>query len=77
LRYRTGTQWAVQGGRVVIPPNSLIDDTTPLAMPYWTGFVVGLMAPPDAEPLNQATRDWMVEGYKNDPTITIRPVGVG
>jgi hypothetical protein len=58
MRYRVNTKWPVQGGATII------DDAQP---DQWSSAVRGVIPPPDVTPLDQATRDWLVNAYRHLP----------
>jgi hypothetical protein len=61
-RYRLSHAWPV--GSVVIPAGSLIDDD---AESGWSTVAQGLVPPPDAIPLDQETRLWLISVYQRLP----------
>jgi hypothetical protein len=64
MRYRVNTKWPVQGGAMMIPGGTIIDDAQP---DQWSSAVRGVIPPPDVTPLDQATRDWLVNAYRHLP----------
>jgi hypothetical protein len=55
MRYRLNSAWPVSG--VVIPGGTVIDTAA-------TPFLVGVVPPPDAMPLDQEARDMLVQAYQ-------------
>jgi hypothetical protein len=69
MRYVVRSPWPVSGGAAVISGGVVIDDST-------HPFLSGVVPPPDSEPLDQATRDWLVAAYRAHGFV-IAPVGSG
>jgi hypothetical protein len=70
MRYRIGASWPVMGGAMMIGTNTIVDDSTP----QWS-FLAGVVPPPDVQPLDEQTRDWLVKAYSIlDHHWTISPV---
>jgi hypothetical protein len=65
--------WPLEGGRSFIPEGTTIDTDNPTDP--WSALVVALgitMPPPNAQPLDQATYQIMVQGgYPSSAIITV------
>ena len=58
-RYRIQRQWPVQG--VMVEGGTVVDDASPTYQ-----FLRGVIPPPDCQPLDQETYDWLVAAYVRD-----------
>ena len=67
MRYRVNQQWPANGGSVVIPGGTIIDDWQD---GQYSSLLRGrgVIPPPDVTPLNQETRDWLVKAYQGHTT---------
>jgi hypothetical protein len=59
MHYRLTKQWPVRDA--VIPAGTIVDDDQ---SSNWSSIVLGLVPPPDSIPLDQATRNWLVQAYQ-------------